>query len=199
MKKVALYLILFFSVNMVGSAVAVSEEIPGPFGLKVGKTSYDEALNILKSNNWKYKEYKKKQFKMIGETSPDRGKNTFLLVTPKHLKGVNGIRLFFSRDSLLDAIMINLEPKLFPVVMDELDQKYKLVQKKLFGESYSTDYTHVLYQEGNIYIELQKLSAHNVRLVYVSKLLYENYKDFFHKTYESFRVRQRKEPWMKDL
>jgi hypothetical protein len=107
--------------------------------------------------------------------------------------------LFFGRDSVLDAIIINVEPLLFPVIMDDLDQKYKVVQKKLFGESYSTDYTHVLYEKGNIYIELQKLSAHNVRLVYVSKLLYENYKDFFHKAYESFRVRQRKEPWMKDL
>jgi hypothetical protein len=184
---------------MFGAVVAVSEEIPDPFDLRVGKTSYDETLNILKSNEWEYKEYEKKQFKMIGEASPERGKNTFLVVMPKHLKGLNGIRLFFGRDSVLDAIIINLEPLLFPVVMDDLDQKYKVVQKKLFGESYSTDYTHVLYEKGNIYIELQKLSAHNVRLVYVSKLLYENYKDFFHKAYESFRVRQRKEPWMKDL
>lgn len=199
MKKVAVYLMLFFSINMVGYAVAVSEEIPGPFGLRVDKTSYEEALKILESKKWKYEEYEKKQFKAIRTGSPDRGENTFLMVTPKKHKGINGIRLFFSRDSVLDAIMINLEPKLFPVVMDELDQKYKLVEKKLFGESYSTDYTHVLYQKGNIYIELQKLSTHNVRLVYVSKLLYENYKDFFHKAYESFRVRQRKEPWMKDL
>jgi hypothetical protein len=199
MKNVAVYLMLFFSINIVGAAAAVSEEVPGPFNLHVGETSYSGALNILKSNKWDYKEYEKKQFKMIGETSPDRGKNTFLVVTPKHLKGLNGIRLFFGRDSVLDAIIINLEPLLFPVVMDDLDQKYKVVQKKLFGESYSTDYTHVLYEKGNMYIELQKLSAHNVRLVYVSKLLYENYKDFFHKAYESFRVRQRKEPWMKDL
>jgi len=199
MKKGVVYLMLFFSINMFGVVVAVSEEIPDPFDLRVGKTSYDETLNILKSNKWEYKEYEKKQFKMIGEASPERGKNTFLVVMPKHLKGLNGIRLFFGRDSVLDAIIINLEPLLFPVVMDDLDQKYKVVQKKLFGESYSTDYTHVLYEKGNIYIELQKLSAHNVRLVYVSKLLYENYKDFFHKAYESFRVRQRKEPWMKDL
>jgi hypothetical protein len=163
MKKVAVYLMLFFSINIVGAAVAISEEIPGPFDLRVGKTSYDEALNILKSNKWNYREYEKKQFKMIGETSPDRGKNTFLVVTPKHHEGLNGIRLFFGRDSVLDAIMINLEPKLFPVVMDELDQKYKVVQKKLFGESYSTDYTHVLYEKGNIYIELQKFSPHSCR------------------------------------
>ena len=199
MKKVMVYLMLFLGINIVGSVIAGSEGTVNPFGFKVGKMMYDDALNLLQSNKWEYKEYEKKQFKLIGAKSPDRGKNTFLVVTPKHLEGITGMRLFFGRDSVLDAIIINLEPKLFPVVMDELDHKYKVTQKKLFGESYSTDYTHVLYERGNIYIELQKLSAHNVRLVYVPKLLYENYKDFFHKAYESFRVRQRKEPWMKDL
>jgi len=46
---------------------------------------------------------------------------------------------------------------------------------------------------------LQKLSEHFVRLLYVEKLLYENYKDFLFKPYESFRRREVKPEWMKDL
>ena len=48
-------------------------------------------------------------------------------------------------------------------------------------------------------IELQKNSPNRVRVVYVVKGLYENYKDFLNTTYESFRRQQSKLPWMKEL
>jgi hypothetical protein len=67
------------------------------------------------------------------------------------------------------------------------------------GEDFTDNYTHVLWEKDNIYIELQKLSAHFVRLLYVEKTLYENYKDFLFKPYESFRRREIKPDWMKDL
>ena len=74
-----------------------------------------------------------------------------------------------------------------------------LVKENLMGEDFTDNYTHVLWEKYNIYIELQKLSAHFVRLLYVEKVLYENYKDFLIKPYERFRRREIKPDWMKEL
>jgi hypothetical protein len=115
------------------------------------------------------------------------------------MQGARGIRLFFSSESMLDAVIVTLDPSMFAIVIDELDQKYDLVKKNLLGENFTENYTNVLWQKENIYIELQKLSEHFVRLLYVEKLLYENYKDFLFKPYESFRRREVKPEWMKDL
>ena len=100
---------------------ANSAETPNPFGFKIAKTSYPEALSILQSKDWDFREYTKKDFKEIGKTSPDKGKNTFLMVKTKKLEGINGIRLFFNDASTLDAIIIVMDPKMFPPVMDVLN------------------------------------------------------------------------------
>lgn len=149
--------------------------------------------------DWRYQEYEKKQFKTIDEKDPARGQNTFILAKLKDMQGARGIRLFFSSQSILDAIIITLDPNLFAAAMDELDGKYDLVKKNLIGEDFSDNYTYVLWQKDNIYIELQKLSAHAVRLLYVEKVLYENYKDFLFKPYERFRRQEMKPDWMKNL
>ena len=198
MKK-TVFLLAVFTVILILSSTAFTKESPNPFGLKVGKTTYEDCIKILKARNWGYQEYEKKQFKIIGETDPARGKNTFILAKLKDMKGARGIRLFFSSQGILDAIIVTLDPDMFAVVMDELDGKYELVKKNLMGEDFTDNYTYVLWQKGNTYIELQKLSAHFVRLLYVEKLLYENYKDFLFKPYESFRRREIKSDWMKDL
>jgi hypothetical protein len=83
--------------------------------------------------------------------------------------------------------------------MNELDDKYDLVRKQLMGEDFTDNYTHVLWQKGDVYIELQRLGPHFVRLVYVEKAMYENYRTFLFKTYESFRRRSSKPDWMNDL
>jgi len=83
--------------------------------------------------------------------------------------------------------------------MDDLDRKYALVRKPLQGESLSSEYPHALWEKGGVYVELQRLSPHYVRLVYVEKLLYENYKEFLVKTYESFRRALVKKDWMREL
>jgi hypothetical protein len=172
---------------------------PNPFGLAVGKTTYEDCIKILKTRNWDYQEYEKKQFKTIDEKDPARGKNTFILARLKNMQGARGIRLFFSSQSILDAIIVTLDPDMFVAVMDELDGKYDLVKKNLMGEDFTDNYTYVLWEKHNIYIELQKLGPHFVRLLYVEKLLYENYKDFLFKPYESFRRQAIKPDWMKDL
>ena len=187
------------SVAILWPPEVLSADRPNPFGFDIGETSYEESLKIINARGWKYLEYEKKQFKQIDEHNPSRGKNTFLVVTPKELSGTKGLRLFFSSKSILDAVIVILEPNMFEVVMDELDRKYNLVKKNLMGESFSENYTFVLWEKQNIYIELQKLSAHHVRLLYVEKLLFENYKDFLFKPYESFRRRQVRPEWMKDL
>jgi hypothetical protein len=112
---------------------------------------------------------------------------------------MRGIRLFFNRDGLLDAVILLLDPAMFELVMDELNGKYDLVRKNLMGENFSENYTHVLWQKEGIYVELQSLSAHQVRLLYVEKLLYENYKDFLFKPYQSFRLQQGRPGWLEDL
>ncbi|MGD9301063.1 MAG: hypothetical protein PVI13_05775 [Desulfobacterales bacterium] len=187
------------AVMLILNSMAFSVQRPMPFGLVVGKTTYEDCIKMLKTRNWNYLEYDKKQFKIIDEKDPARGKNTFILAKLKDMKGARGIRLFFSSQSILDAIIVTLDPGMFVAIMDELDGKYDLVKKNLMGEDFTDNYTHVLWEKNNIYIELQKLSAHFVRLLYVEKLLYENYKDFLFKPYESFRRREIKPDWMKDL
>ncbi|MGB5747062.1 MAG: hypothetical protein WBM69_08790 [Desulfobacterales bacterium] len=187
------------TVIIIFNSAALATESPNPFGLKVGRTTYEDCIKTLKTRNWNYLEYEKKQFKIIDETDPARGKNTFILAKLKDMKGARGIRLFFSSQGVLDAIIVTLDPEMFVAVMDELDGKYDLVKKNLMGEDFTDNYTYVLWGKDNIYIELQKLSTHFVRLLYVEKLLYENYKDFLFKPYESFRRREIKADWMKDL
>ena len=178
---------------------AQSAQAPIPFGLEIGKASYDDALEFVQMRKWKYQEYEKKQFKEIRDQDPNRGKNTFLRSTPRDMEGARSMMLFFNSESTLDALILFLDPDLFEVVIEELDKKYELVRKSLLGESPSVDYPSVLWQQGNVYIELQKPSPTRMRLVYVNKLLYENYKDFLKKSYESYRRKQVRKEWMKDL
>ncbi|KPJ79148.1 MAG: hypothetical protein AMJ54_00360 [Deltaproteobacteria bacterium SG8_13] len=182
-----------------GQGNALAADNPQPFGLQTGHTSYAAAVDLLQSRGWKFQEYEKKQFHEIGPQDPNRGKNTFLLVSPGKLEDIRRMILFFSSDSVLNALLIVIEPNLFESVMEDLDRKYKLVKKHLQGQSYSSDYTHVLWEKGTTYIELQRLSPHYVRLLYVEKLLYENYREFLVKTYESFRRGLVKKDWMKEL
>ena len=198
MNKTIIWLVVL-TVTLILDSTAFTADRPKPFGLEVGKSTYEDCISILKARNWNYQEYEKKQFKEIDEKDPARGKNTFILAKLKDLKGARGIRLFFSNQSMLDAIIITLDPNMFVAVMDEMDTKYDLVKKNLMGEDFTENYTHVLWEKDNVYIELQRLSAHFVRLLYVEKVLYENYKDFLFKPYERFRRQEIKPDWMKDL
>ena len=198
MNKTIIWLVVL-TVTLLLDSTAFTADSPNPFGLEVGKSTYEDCINILKARKWNHQEYEKKQFKEIDEKDPARGKNTFILAKLKDMKGARGIRLFFSNQSMLDAIIITLDPNMFVAVMDEMDTKYDLVKKNLMGEDFTENYTHVLWEKDNVYIELQRLSAHFVRLLYVEKVLYENYKDFLFKPYESFRRKEIKPDWMKNL
>lgn len=182
-----------------GPGSLTAAEAPAPFGFVPGETTYAAAVDIVDARGWKSVEYEKRQFKKIGTDDPRKGKNTFLLVTPQKLEGIKRILLFFDIDAGLDAVMLVIEANLFESVLDELNEKYTLVEMQLEGKDFSSDYDHVLFRQGHHYIDLQRLSAHHVRLVYVEKLLYENYKDFLLKTYEPFRRKLVKKEWMKDL
>jgi hypothetical protein len=198
MKKVVIWFFVLIAFSIF-NALAVSAEKPKPFGLEAGKTTYEECIKIINGRNWGFQEYEKKQFKLIDEKNPERGKNTFLVVKLKDMRGARGIRLFFNSQSILDAVIVTLDPNMFLVVMEELDRKYDPVKKNLMGENFTENYTYVLWEKETVYIELQKLSDHFVRLLYVEKVLYENYKDFLFKPYESFRRREIKPEWMDEL
>ena len=116
-----------------GYSMVLSGERPEPFGFAVGRTSYDDSIVNLNSRKWTYEEYEKKLSRRIGRDSPIKGKNTYMLVNLKGMMGANGIRLCFSHKSMLDAVIINIAPNVFAVVMDELDRKYDLVKKNLLG------------------------------------------------------------------
>jgi len=189
--------VIFLALPVCRAAAASGSPIP--FGFQIGQTTYEACLAMLKQKKWTFQEYEKKQLKMIDPQSPQRGQNTFILASPREMKGLKGIRLFFSSQTTLDALIVNLAPDLFEIVMNELDDKYELVQKNLMGEDFTENYTHVLWQKGDTYIELQRLGPHFVRLVYVEKVMYENYKTFLFKTYESFRRKSIKPEWMDDL
>lgn len=186
--------LIFFS----GLATAADGR-PSPFGMTVGETSYEQVRKHLDDRGWKYREYGKKRFDTISPNSPDRGKNTFILAEPKGAEGILNLHLFLGPDSVLDALMVNIDPKLFDVVMAQLDAKYALVKKNLNGEVFTANYPHVLWKAGGLYIELQRYSPHHVRLVYVSELYYENYRDFLYKMYEPYRRKQERRQWMDEL
>jgi len=199
MRKNSILLAFVMIMSIIFGVTAYAGEPPKPFGLTIGKTTYTKALETLQQRKWTYQEYTKKQLKPIHKEEPGRGKNTFLSVNPKDIEGVKNIMIFFDGNSTLDALIVDLDPKLFYVIWDELDKKYDFVSKHLEGDYFSSDYPRILWQKESVYIELQKVSAHHVRLVYVEKLLYENYKDFLQKTYEPYRRKKSKKDWMDDL
>jgi hypothetical protein len=178
---------------------AYAGEPPKPFDLTIGKTTYAQAIETLQQRKWNYQEYVKKQLKLIDKKDPACGKNTFLFANPKDIEGVRNIMIFFDGNSALDALIVDLDPKLFYIIWEELDKKYDFVSKNLEGDYFTSDYPRVLWQKESVYIELQKVSSHRVRLVYVEKLLYENYKDFLQKTYEPYRRKKSRKSWMDDL
>lgn len=199
MRKNSVLMAYVMILSIILGATASAGEPPTPFGLTIGKTTYLQALETLQHRNWNYEEYLKKQLKQIDKKNPARGKNTFLSVTPKDAEGVKNILIFFDGDSKLDAVIVGMDPKLFYVIWETLDKKYDFVNKNLEGDYFTSDYPRVLWQKENVYIELQKVSSHRVRLVYVEKGLYENFKDFLHKTYEPYRRREAKKSWMDNL
>ena len=199
MKRSVVYVVSVLFLALCSAAGAKSAGAPGPFGLVIGKTSYEEALNTAQQRQWRYQEYEKKHFKPIGKKDPTRGKNTFVKATPKGMQGIRSILIFLSNESTLDAVIIMLDPTLFEDVYQQLDGKYKLVEKSLKGEYLSADYPYVLWKKDNVYIELQKPGPYRTRLVYVEKTVYENYRDFLNKHYPRFRHTQEKRGWMDEL
>lgn len=199
MRKMSILLAHVMILSIILGVTAYAGEPPKPFDLTIGKTTYTQALETLQQRKWNYQEYIKKQLKPIDKKDPDRGKNTFLSVKPKDVEGVKNIMIFFDGNSALDALIVDLDPKFFYVIWEELDKKYDFVSKNLEGDYFTSDYPRVLWQKESVYIELQKVSSHRVRLVYVEKLLYENYKDFLQKTYEPYRRKKSRKSWMDDL
>ena len=202
MKNNSVLLAHVMILSIILGAAAYAGEPPKPFGLSIGKTTYAQALKTLEQRKWTYQEYVKKELKLIDKNDPGRGKNTFLfvnLVNPKDTEGVKNMMIFFDGNSTLDALILDLDPKFFYVIWDELDKKYDFVSKHLEGDYFSSDYPRILWQKENVFIELQKVSSHHVRLVYVEKLLYENYKDFLQNTYEPYRRKKSKKAWMDNL
>ena len=199
MKRSIAYIVSVVFLALCSLAGAQSIGAPGPFGLVIGKTSYEEALNAAQQRNWRYQEYEKKHFKPIGKKDPARGKNTFVKATPAGMDGIKSILIFFGGESTLDAVIIMLDPKLFEDVFQQLDGKYKLVEKSLKREYLSADYPYVLWKKDNVYIELQKPGPYRTRLVYVEKALYENYREFLNKHYPRFRRTEEKRGWMDEL
>ncbi len=199
MRKNSVLMAHVMILSIIWGVTSYAGEPPKPFGLTIGKTTYAQTLETLQQRKWNYQEYIKKQLKLIDKKDPSRGQNTFLSVTPKDTEGVKNIMIFFDGNSELEALIVGLDPKLFYVIWDELDKKYDFVSKNLEGDYFTSDYPRILWQKESVYIELQKLSSHRVRLVYVEKMLYENFKDFLQKTYEPYRRKKSKKDWMDNL
>lgn len=197
--RTVVVLVFGFGLSLGVAAEGFGDETARPFGLAIGKATYDEARAILEARKWDFREYEKKQFREIDPGAEGQGRSTFLKASPRGMAGVRGLLLFFSPEAVLDALIVVLDPNLFEVTMEGLDDKYELVRRALTGEYFSTNAPHVLWQKGGTLIELQKNSPNRVRVVYVVKGLYENYKDFLNTTYESFRKQQSKPPWMGEL
>jgi hypothetical protein len=199
MKRLFVLFLPFLLVGLFSFARAESKESAKPFGFTIDKTSYDEALGILQARKWRYQEYEKKQFREIDKKDPLRGKNTFLKVLPGDLEGVRSIFVFLDNKSTLEAIMVVIDPKMFDGVLRVLDSKYSQVERNLSGEKLDESYPYVLWERGTDYIELQKVSAHRVRVLYVNKAVYANYRDFLNTSYERYVGKLEKKDWMNEL
>lgn len=199
MKRIVIYALCSVLLGLNALASAETVESPKPFGLEIGKTSYADVEKFAQKRKWQYREYEKRQLREVTKQDPVKGKNTFLKITPRDLKDMRSILAFFNSATTLEAIIIALDPNTFEAIIGVLDKKYDLVTKSLHGEDLAADYPLVRWQQGNVYIELQKPGPYRVRLVYVDKLLYENYKDFLQKTYEPHRYKLEKRDWMKEL
>jgi hypothetical protein len=200
MKRLAFYFVIILLLALCSWASASPPGASaGPFGLVIGKTSYEEALNTAQQRNWRYQEYEKRHFKPIGMKDPTRGKNTFVKATSKGMEGIRSILMFFDGQSTLDAVIIILDPKLFDVVFHQLEGKYKLVEKSLKGEHLSADYPYALWQKDNVLIELQRPGPYRLRLLYVEKTVFENYREFLNKHYPRYRHSQEKTGWMDEM
>jgi hypothetical protein len=199
MRRIVAYLITLLSILVLWIPTPTYGKSPAPFGFEIGKTTYEDAVKIAQTLKLPYQEYEKRQFKILSDQDPSRGKNTFIKISPKEMKGLRSILVFLGKDSTVDAVIVPLEPNMFDSIIQELDEKYNLVTKSLHGEDPSAEYPLVRWQKENVYIEVQQPGPYLLRLVYVDKLLYENYKDFLHKTYESYRYKLDKREWMKEL
>ena len=199
MRKFVVFLISFVLVCLFSFAGAESKDSAKPFGFSIDKTSYEEALGIVQARKWKYQEYEKKQFKEIDRENPLRGKNTFLKALPGELEGVKSLFIFFGNESTVEALMVVIDPKLFDSVLQVLDSKYSKVERSLSGEKLAEPYPYATWEKGSDYIELQKVSAHRVRVLYVNKAVYANYRDFLNTSYERHYGKLEKKDWMNEL
>ena len=198
MKKLLL-LILGASIIMFLSIPVFAAGQPEPFGLILDKMSYEDVLNQLNQKSWQFNEYEKKDFKPVKKNSSQLGKSTFLQIKPKKMKGLKSLYLFFNQNRILEAVIMVLDHEMLASVKEVLNQKYKLVKDSLLREDPGTSFPYMLWEQGSAFIELQKLSVHIIRLVYVNKTVYENYREFFYKSYGTFRPAQEPAPWLKDL
>jgi len=199
MRKFVVVFLSFVLAGLFSFASAESKESAKPFGFTIDKTSYEEALGIVQARKWRYQEYEKKQFREIDKKDPLRGKNTFLKVLPGDLEGVRSIFVFFDNKSTLEAIMVVIDPKMFDGVLQVLDSKYSQVERSLSGEKLAEPYPYATWEKGSDYIELQKVSAFRVRVLYVNKAVYANYRDFLSTSYERYLGKLEKKDWMNEL
>jgi len=198
-KYAVLSLTLALLFGLFSLARSNSEKSAKPFGFTLDKTPYEEALRIVEARKWRYGEYEKKQFKEIDRNNPLRGKNTFLKALPAHLEGVKSIFIFFGNESTVEALMVIIDPKLFDTVLQVLDSKYHQVERSLSGEKLAEPYAYATWERGSDYIELQKVSAFRVRVLYVNKAVYANYRDFLSTSYERYHGKLEKKDWMSEL
>lgn len=198
MKRLSLVLV-GFSVLSIFLSPAIAAEKLNPFGLIIDQALYEDVLKELKQKSWKYEEFEKKGFTRVEKNTSQQGRNTFLWVKPKNMEGLKTLYLFFNENKILEAVIGVLERQLLPDVKAELNKKYKLVKDSLLQEDQAVSYAYILWEQSSFYIELQKRGAHNLRLIYVNKTYYENYREFLHKSFESFRPRKKLPPWLKEL
>ncbi|MGD9106232.1 MAG: hypothetical protein PVJ50_09400 [Desulfobacterales bacterium] len=177
----------------------IATERLNPFGLALDQTLYEDTLYQLKQKSWMYEEYERKSFVPVKKDSPRKGRNTFLKVKPKSMEGLRNLYLFFNDRMILEAVIVGLEAQLLSDVKAKLNQKYKLVKDSLLGEDPTVGYAYILWEQSSFYIELQKLSTHNLRLIYVNKTYYENYREFLYKSFGTFRPRKKLVLWLNEL
>jgi hypothetical protein len=199
MKKFVVVFLSFAMVGLSSLASAESKESAKPFGFTLDKTSYEEALRIVQTRKWRYGEYEKEQFKELDKEDPLRGKNTFLKALPGDLEGVKSLFVFFGNESTVEALMVVIDPKLFDSVLQVLDSKYTKVERSLSGEKLAEPYPYATWEKGSDYIKLQKISPFRVRVLYVNKAVYANYRDFLSTSYERYYGKLEKKDWMNEL
>ena len=139
---------------------------PAPFGLELGKTTYDQAKE----------KYDLQSYEETNASFECNGKNYEIDPQSLNIDGIIASRLTFNERGILVAVHNRFEKSRFDSLLKNLSSKYKVVKKNVpfVGDSY------VSFRDGDwdIFLDAPHLSF-SLDLLYIEKNLYQKARSIY--------------------